>query len=142
MKRWARLNIHHSSFRVHHFLFLCHEIPNRGVYTTDRGLLVIFHRRRSAEMGRRMIFRFAAVALWCAAWAAAAHAQSFRQRLNLAPGGSITIKNVSGDINISGHDGAAVEVTAYKEERDRDQVSVENLSTPNHVSLRAEYPDH
>lgn len=93
-------------------------------------------------MGRRMIFRFAAAALLCAAWAAAAQAQDFRQSFNLAPGGSITIKNVSGDINISGYDGASVEVTAYKEGRDRDEVSVENLSTANHVSLRADYPDH
>lgn len=93
-------------------------------------------------MGRRMIFRFAAAAVLCAAWAVAAQAQDFRQSFNLAPGGSITIKNVSGDINISGYDGAAVEVTAYKEGRDRDRVSVENLSTANRVSLRADYEDH
>jgi len=88
-----------------------------------------------------MIFRFAAAAVLCAAWAAAAQAQDFRQSFNLAPGGSITIKNVSGDINISGYDGASVEVTAYKEGRDRDRVSVENLSTPNRVSLRAHYEE-
>ena len=93
-------------------------------------------------MGRRMIFRFAAAAVLCAAWAVAAQAQDFRQRFNLGPGGSITIKNVSGDINISGYDGSAVEVTAYKEGRDRDQVSVENLSTANRVSLRADYPNN
>ena len=93
-------------------------------------------------MGRRMLFNFVAAAVLCAAWAASARAQDFRQSFNLAPGGSITIKNVSGDINISGYDGAAVEVVAYKEGRDRDQVSVENLSTPNHVSLRADYEDH
>ena len=91
-------------------------------------------------MGRRILFNFVAAAVLCAAWAATAGAQDFRQSFNLAQGGSITIKNVSGDINISGYDGATVEVSAYKEGRDRDQVSVENLSTPNHVSLRAEYP--
>lgn len=93
-------------------------------------------------MRRKMIFRFAAAALLCAAWAVAAQAQDFRQSFNLAPGGSITIKNVSGDIDISGYDGAAVEVTAYKEGRDRDRVSVENLSTPNRVSLRADYEEN
>src|SRR4051812_2255317 len=93
-------------------------------------------------MGRRMIFRFAAATLLCAAWAVTAGAQDFRQSFNLGPGGSITIKNVSGDINITGYDGATVEVTAYKEGRDRDQVSVENLSTAGHVSLRADYADH
>lgn len=93
-------------------------------------------------MRRRMIFRFAATALLCAAWATAAQAQDFRQSFNLAPGGSITIKNVSGDVNISGYDGTTVEVTAYKEGRDRNQVSVENLSTPDHISLRAEYAEN
>jgi DUF4097 and DUF4098 domain-containing protein YvlB len=89
-----------------------------------------------------MIFRLAAAAVLCAAGAVTAGAQDFRQSFNLGPGGSITIKNVSGDINISGYDGATVEVTAYKEGRDRDSVSVENLSTANRVSLRAEYEEH
>ena len=93
-------------------------------------------------MGRRIIFRLAAAAVLCAAWAVTAGAQDFRQSFNLAPGGSITIKNVSGDINITGYDGATVEVVAYKEGRDRDMVSVENLSTANRVSLRADYEDH
>ena len=92
-------------------------------------------------MGRRIIFKVAAAALLCAAWAASARAQEFRQSFNLAPGGSITIKNVSGDINITGYDGAAVEVSAYKEGRDRDMVEVENLSTAGHVFLRAKYAD-
>jgi hypothetical protein len=89
-----------------------------------------------------MIFRFVAAAALCAAWATTAGAQDFRQSFNLAPGGSITIKNVSGDINITGYDGATVEVIAYKEGRDRNQVSVENLSTANRVSLRADYEEH
>lgn len=93
-------------------------------------------------MGRRILFNFVAAAVLCAAWAVTAGAQDFRQSFNLAPGGSITIKNVSGDVNISGYDGASVEVSAYKEGRDRDQVSVENLSTAGHVSLRADYAEH
>jgi hypothetical protein len=93
-------------------------------------------------MLRRMLFKFAAAGVLCAAWAATAAAQDFQQSYNLGPGGSITIKNVSGDINIKGYDGSAVEVTAYKEGRDRDQVSVENLSTAGHVSLRADYEEH
>ena len=92
-------------------------------------------------MRRRMLFKAAAAAVLCAAWAATVSAQDFRQSFNLAPGGSITIKNVSGDINISGYEGAAVEISAYKEGRDRDMVSVENLSTANHVSLRAKYAE-
>jgi DUF4097 and DUF4098 domain-containing protein YvlB len=93
-------------------------------------------------MGRRMIFRFVAATVLCAAWAVTVGAQDFRQSFNLAPGSSISINNVSGDIKISGYDGATVEVTAYKEGRDRDQVSVENLSTAGHVSLRADYAEH
>jgi hypothetical protein len=89
-----------------------------------------------------MIFNFVAATVLCAAWAVSAGAQDFRQSFNLAPGGSISIKNVSGDINITGYDGASVEVSAYKEGRDRELVSVENLSTAGHVSLRAEYAEH
>lgn len=92
-------------------------------------------------MGRRMIFRFLAAALLCSAWAVAAEAQDFHQSFNLAPGGSITIENVSGNINIAGYDGASVEISAYKEGRDRNMVEVENLSTAGHVSLRAKYPE-
>src|SRR5689334_21317460 len=92
-------------------------------------------------MGRRMLLKLAAAAALCVAWAATAGAQDFHPSFNLAPGGAITIKNVSGDINISGYDGAAVEVSVYKEGRDRDMVTVENLSTAGHVSLRAKYPE-
>ena len=93
-------------------------------------------------MLRRTLFKFAAAGVLCAAWAATAAAQDFHQSFPLGPGGSITIKNVSGDINITGYDGTAVEVAAYKEGRDRDQVEVENLSTAGHVSLRADYTEH
>jgi DUF4097 and DUF4098 domain-containing protein YvlB len=91
-------------------------------------------------MRRRTIFNFAAAAALCVTFAAAARAQDFRQSFNLPQGGSISIKNVSGDVNITGYDGAAVEVAAYKEGRDRDMVEVENLSTPGRVELRAKYP--
>lgn len=91
-------------------------------------------------MRRRMLLNLLAAALVCAAFASGASAQEFRQSFNLAPGGAIEIKNVSGDVNIKGYDGAAVEVSAFKEGRDRDVVEVENLSTPGRVALRAKYP--
>lgn len=93
-------------------------------------------------MGRRTLFNFVAAVAACMTLAAAAEAQEFRQSFNLAPGGAIEIKNVSGDVNIKGYDGAAVEVAAYKEGRDRDSVEVENLSTPGRVELRAKYPQN
>ncbi|HEV2864630.1 MAG TPA: DUF4097 family beta strand repeat-containing protein [Pyrinomonadaceae bacterium] len=74
--------------------------------------------------------------------AATASAQDFRRSYNLAPGSAIEIRNASGDINIRGHEGSAVEVAVYKEGRDRDKVQVEDLSTADRVSLRSKYDEN
>jgi len=54
----------------------------------------------------------------------------------------VAIQNVSGDINLTGYEGSAVVVSAYKEGRDRDIVEVEDESTQGHVVLRAKYPNN
>lgn len=82
-----------------------------------------------------------ALALTLAA-SAAASAQEFQRTYDIAAGGSVEIKNVSGDVNLTGHDGNTVVVNAFKEGRDRDQVEVEDNSTPGRVSLRAKYPNN
>lgn len=82
---------------------------------------------------------FAALALVLAATAAAS-AQDFQKSYQLSQSGSIRIENVSGNINLSGHEGSTVVVTAFKEGPDRDQVEVEDLSTADRVHLRAKYP--
>jgi hypothetical protein len=90
---------------------------------------------------RRLYKTFAAL-LFCVAATATASAQDFQRSYTLAPGGSISVSSVSGDISILGYEGNAVTVTAYKEGRDRDLVEVEDLSTQNSVSVRARYPNN
>lgn len=72
-------------------------------------------------------------------YVSAAHAQDFQRSYSLEPGGTISIKNVSGDVNVAAYDGSVVEVTAFKEGRDVDKVDVEDESGPGRVSLRAVY---
>lgn len=91
-------------------------------------------------MGRRTFVNFVGAVALCAAAAVGAAAQDFQKTYNLEAGGSVEIQNVSGDINLTGYEGSAVVVNAYKEGRDRDQVEVVDESTQGHVSLRAEYP--
>jgi hypothetical protein len=82
--------------------------------------------------------------LWSCAFviglAAQAGAQDFQKTYPLGAGGTVSIKNVSGDVNIKGYDGQGVAVAVYKEGRDRDRVEVEDLSTGNAVVLNAQYP--
>jgi hypothetical protein len=92
-------------------------------------------------MGRKTLLNFVGALVLCAAAAASAAAQDFQKTYNLGAGGSVEIANVSGDINITGHEGSAVVVSAYKEGRDRDVVEVEDGSTQGRVVLRAKYPN-
>jgi DUF4097 and DUF4098 domain-containing protein YvlB len=91
-------------------------------------------------MGRRTVLNFVGALVLCAATAVGAAAQDFQRSYNLEAGGSVEIANVSGDVNLTGYEGSALVVSAYKEGRDRDQVEVEDNSTQGRVSLRAEYP--
>jgi hypothetical protein len=92
-------------------------------------------------MGRRTILHIVGALVLCAAAAVGAAAQDFQKSYNLEAGGTVAIANVSGDINLTGYEGSAVVVSAYKEGRDRDAVEVEDASTQGRVSLRAKYPN-
>ncbi|HEX7312492.1 MAG TPA: DUF4097 family beta strand repeat-containing protein [Pyrinomonadaceae bacterium] len=92
-------------------------------------------------MGRRTFLHIVGALALCAAAAVSAAAQDFQKSYNLAAGGTVAIANVSGDINLTGYEGSAVVVNAYKEGRDRDVVEVEDNSTQGRVSLRAKYPN-
>ncbi len=92
-------------------------------------------------MRRQLLKKLLPALLLCLCAAPAASAQDFQRTYNLAPGGAIQIRNVSGDINVTGYDGNSIAVTAFKEGRDRDKVQVEDLSTPERVSLRAKYDE-
>lgn len=72
------------------------------------------------------------VALW---------AQDFQKSYRLAQGSRVSIKNVSGDVIVKGYDGEAIVVLGYKEGRDRDLVSVEDLSDGSRVDVKVRYPE-
>ena len=71
---------------------------------------------------------------------ATASAQDFQKSYSLAAGGTVSVRNVSGDVVVTGYDGDQILVSGYKEGDDRDLVSVEDLSSGNSVDVRAKYP--
>ena len=78
--------------------------------------------------------------LWAGLMMAAAWGQDFQKNYPLAPGGAISIANVSGEISISGYSGTGVVVTAYREGRDRTAVEIVDQSSPGKVVLGVQYP--
>jgi hypothetical protein len=93
-------------------------------------------------MRRRTFANLAGAFVLCLAAAVGASAQDFQRSYNLAAGGTVSITNVSGDVVLTGYDGAAVVVEGHKKGRDRELVEVEDASTPGHISLRAVYPNN
>jgi hypothetical protein len=90
---------------------------------------------------RKALLRFMCVsALVCVALVAQASAQDFQKSYPLTAGGSVSIQNVSGNVQIIGYGGEAVTVTAYREGRDRELVEVEDKSSANSVRLGVRYP--
>lgn len=91
---------------------------------------------------RRSMLRLAAVAAFVAlgSFASAALGQDFNRSYRLPADGQISVRNVSGDVEVTGHDGDQVTVVGYKEGRDREVVQVEDLSSGGHVDIRAKYP--
>ncbi len=73
--------------------------------------------------------------------ATAANAQDFQRSFPIGAGGSIAVKNVSGNIRVTGSNGNAVVVNAWKEGPDRDLAEIEDQSGPNQVDLRVRYPE-
>lgn len=69
-------------------------------------------------------------------------AQDFRKSYEVGQGGSISVRNVSGDVIVTGYEGETVLVLGYKEGRDRDLVQVEDNSAGNKVDVRARYPQN
>jgi DUF4097 and DUF4098 domain-containing protein YvlB len=88
---------------------------------------------------RRMTRLAAALCFLVSALLAQAAAQDFQKSYRLGAGGSINIRNVSGDIIIKGYDGDAVTVSGIKEGRDSDKVTVEDESAGNNISVGVRY---
>jgi DUF4097 and DUF4098 domain-containing protein YvlB len=90
----------------------------------------------------RVIFRLALLSICCGiVFVTTAAAQDFQKTYRIAAGGSINIRNVSGNIEVAGYDGDGVTVSAFKEGRDRDMVEVEDHSSANRVDIEAQFPD-
>jgi DUF4097 and DUF4098 domain-containing protein YvlB len=71
-----------------------------------------------------------------------ASAQDFQKTYRIASGGSINIRNVSGNIIITGTDNDAITVSAFKTGSDRDLVEVSDSSNDNRLDLEARYPSN
>ena len=69
-----------------------------------------------------------------------AFAQDFHQSYLLAEGNGVSIKNIAGNITVKGYDGAEIIVTAFKEGRDRDQLSIEDFSTESQIDIQVKAP--
>ncbi len=91
---------------------------------------------------RKNILRVAGVvSLLASMFAIDAAAQDFQKTYRIGANDTVSIRNVSGDVKVTGYDGDAVSVVAYKEGRDREFVRVEDTSTANRVELRARYSE-
>lgn len=88
---------------------------------------------------RSMTRMAAALAFLVCAFVAQAAAQDFQKSYRLGAGGTISIRNVSGDVNVRGYDGDAVIVQGFKEGRDQDKVTIEDKSSGNGVSVGVQY---
>src|SRR5215475_9891434 len=81
-------------------------------------------------------------ALVCLLFSLNAAAQDFRKSYEIGQGGSISVRNVSGDVIVTGYEGETVLVLGFKEGRDRDLVEVEDNSRGDNVDVRARYPQN
>ncbi len=94
-------------------------------------------------MIRKHLGALSAAFLLClfAAGTSVATAQDFQKSYRIGADGAVNIRNVSGNIAITGYEGDAVVVNGFKEGRDRDKVEVEDLSRDNNVDVRVKYPE-
>ncbi len=67
-------------------------------------------------------------------------AQDFQKTYAISAGGHIKVRNISGDVTVTGYDGNSIVVTAVKEGRDRDLVNIEDRSTGDMIDLAVRYP--
>ncbi|HEX8144536.1 MAG TPA: DUF4097 family beta strand repeat-containing protein [Pyrinomonadaceae bacterium] len=94
-------------------------------------------------MMTRIIFRLALLSACCGLWLVqTATAQDFQKTYRLAPGASINVRNVSGNITITGYEGDAITVTAFKSGSDREMVEVQDMSSENRLEVEARYPSN
>lgn len=69
-------------------------------------------------------------------------AQDFQKTYILAENSKVGIKNVAGNVRVKGYDGTEIRVTAIKEGRDKDLLSIEDFSNDSRVDIRVKYPQN
>lgn len=89
----------------------------------------------------KLSIRLMALSVLIALIGVTASAQDFQRSFNLGTGGSVNVRNISGDVIVNGYEGQAIVVTAIKSGRDREKVNIEDRSTGNVVDVRVDYPD-
>jgi hypothetical protein len=67
-------------------------------------------------------------------------AADFQKSYSIPAGGPVKVRNISGDITVTGYDGQTIMVTATKEGKDREEVTIEDHSSGDTVDLSVEYP--
>lgn len=91
---------------------------------------------------KRSLFRSIAFSgIACLLISLSALAQDFQQNYRIGSGGTVNIRNVSGNVHVTGYNGDTITVVGYKKGRDRDRVSIEDSSSGNSVNVRVHYPD-
>ncbi|HEU4596046.1 MAG TPA: DUF4097 family beta strand repeat-containing protein [Pyrinomonadaceae bacterium] len=90
---------------------------------------------------RSLLFRLSAVvALLLVVSASEVSAQDYQKSYRLNAGETVSVRNVSGDVNITGYEGDSVSISAFKEGRDRAQVEIVDESGAGGVNLSVKYP--
>ncbi len=89
---------------------------------------------------RKKLVGLAIVGFWLGVAVTASYGQDFQKTYALPAGGTITIANVSGDIQVSGTNTGSVSVRGIREGRDKDAVEIVDESTGDHLSLKVQYP--
>jgi len=82
---------------------------------------------------------FAISAVLAVALAGAAYGQDFQKSYQLAAGSSIRISNVSGDVTVTGYDGATINVTGIKEGGNTEDVQIQDRSTGSAIDIGVHY---
>lgn len=90
---------------------------------------------------KRNLNTLALACIMLALIASSAAAQDFQKSYHLSAGGNVSLRNASGNMKITGYDGDAVVVNAFREGRDREGVQIEDLSSGNRVEIRVSYAD-
>jgi hypothetical protein len=69
------------------------------------------------------------------------HAQGFQRSFQPGAGARISVRNVSGNVDVTGYDGNSVIIIGRKEGRDRGRVQIEDHSSGASVDISVHYPD-